>query len=54
VNGKFTEEQKLIYNLVLKAQEAGIAVCLPGESFRATHNATFKIVSVGISSTRDY
>jgi Xaa-Pro aminopeptidase len=48
VNGKFTEEQKLIYNLVLKAQEAGIAVCLPGQSFHATHQATFAIVSKGL------
>ena len=48
VNGKFSEEQKLIYNLVLKAQEAGIAVCLPGESFRATHKATYEIVSKGL------
>lgn len=48
VNGKFTDEQKLIYNLVLKAQEAGIAVCLPGKSFRATHEATFDIISKGL------
>jgi Xaa-Pro aminopeptidase len=48
VNGKFTDEQKLIYNLVLKAQEAGIAVCLPGKPFKATHEATFEIISKGL------
>ena len=48
VNGKFTEEQKIIYNLVLKAQEAGIAVCIPGKSFYATHKATSAIISKGL------
>jgi Xaa-Pro aminopeptidase len=48
VNGKFTEEQKLIYNLVLKAQEAGIAVCLSGKSFRASQEAAFEIISKGL------
>jgi Xaa-Pro aminopeptidase len=48
VNGKFTEEQKLIYNLVLKAQEAGIAVCLPGQLFQATNEASFEIISKGL------
>jgi Xaa-Pro aminopeptidase len=50
VNGKYTKEQKVIYDLVLKAQNAGIAVCLPGKSFRATHEATFAVISKGFGS----
>ena len=30
VNGKFSAEQKLIYELVLKAQEAAMKICKPG------------------------
>jgi len=48
VTGKYTKEQKVIYDLVLKAQNAGIAVCLPGKSFRATHEATFAVISKGL------
>ena len=35
VNGKFTAEQKIIYELVLKAQEAGILACKNGKIGRA-------------------
>lgn len=31
VNGKFTEQQKTLYNIVLKALEAGIAMSKPGQ-----------------------
>ncbi|MFM7016237.1 MAG: aminopeptidase P N-terminal domain-containing protein [Bacteroidota bacterium] len=48
VNGRFSEEQKAVYELVLKAQEAGIAVCLPGKPFRATHEATMTVVAKGL------
>ncbi len=43
-NGKFSEEQKTIYNIVLEAQTAGIFKCKPGEYFRAPHNAAMEIV----------
>lgn len=32
VNGKFTEQQKTLYNIVLKALEAGIAMSKPGQN----------------------
>lgn len=32
VNGKFTEQQKTLYNIVLKALEAGIAMAKPGQN----------------------
>lgn len=35
VGGRFSEEQKTIYNIVLEAQKAGIEACMPGKSFRA-------------------
>ena len=44
VNGKFSEEQTLIYNIVLDAQAAGIAKCKPGEDFRAPHKAATEII----------
>ena len=44
VGGKFSTEQKAIYNIVLEAQAAGIAKCKPGEYFRAPHNAAVEVV----------
>lgn len=37
VNGKFTEDQKLIYNGVLKARDAVIAAAKPGVSWKDMH-----------------
>lgn len=48
VNGKFTPEQKAIYNLVLKAQTAGIRECKNGAPFNAAHRAASKILSDGL------
>jgi Xaa-Pro aminopeptidase len=48
VNGKFTEEQKVIYNLVLQAQEAGINVCKEGNRFWDPHTEATKVISAGL------
>ncbi|MEO8760306.1 MAG: aminopeptidase P N-terminal domain-containing protein, partial [Bacteroidia bacterium] len=48
VSGKFSEEQKQIYNLVLKAQMAGIETCKDGSLFRAPHNAAVDIIKKGL------
>jgi len=53
VNGKFSKEQKEIYNIVLKAQEDGIKACKKGNNFRDPHNAAVdvikkKLVDLGI------
>ena len=40
VNGKFTEGQKDIYEAVLAANEAAIAVCKPGIRYREIHEAS--------------
>ena len=44
VNGKYTEEQKIIYNIVLEAQTAGIKACKSGNGFREPHKETTRII----------
>ena len=44
VSGKFSEEQKAIYNIVLEAQQAGIDTCKPGADFRAPHKVATAII----------
>jgi len=48
VASNFSEEQKLIYNLVLEAQMAGIKECVPGKSFRAPNDAARKVIAEGL------
>jgi len=48
VSGKFSPEQKTIYQLVLKAQEAGIEACKPGNDFQSAHRAAVAIISKGL------
>ena len=45
VNGHFSAEQRLIYDIVYDAQTAGINVCTEGNEFRAAHKAAFAVVS---------
>jgi Xaa-Pro aminopeptidase len=47
-NGKFSPEQKQIYDLVLKAQEAGMKVCKPGTSFGELTMATQSVIDKGL------
>ena len=47
-NGKFSTEQKLIYDLVYGAQESGIAAAKVGNSFNAPDAAARKIISAGL------
>lgn len=44
VDGTFSAEEKIIYNIVYEAQEAGIRACKAGAEFRATHKATVQII----------
>ena len=48
VNGKFTPEQKVIYDLVYEAQEAGIAQCRAGNTFEAVYLATAQVINEGL------
>lgn len=47
-SGKFSKEEKIIYNLVLKAQEAGIEAAQKGNSFWAPHQAAQKVIQEGL------
>ncbi|HVA36257.1 MAG TPA: aminopeptidase P N-terminal domain-containing protein [Candidatus Dormibacteraeota bacterium] len=48
VNGKYTAEQRAIYEIVLRAQKAGIEAVAPGASFRAYHNAAVRVITEGL------
>lgn len=57
-NGRFTKDQRTIYDLVLAAQEAGIAEARAGKPFRAPHNAAWNVIlkgmkELGIIKTED-
>ena len=47
-NGKFSTEQKEIYNLVYEAQEAGIALYTIGGSMAAPNQAARKVINEGL------
>ncbi len=47
-SGKFTPDQRAIYDLVLAAQEAGIAQVRAGKAFRAPHNAAWDVIVKGM------
>jgi Xaa-Pro aminopeptidase len=48
VGGKFTPEQKALYEIVLAAQKQAIAEVKPGNSFHAPHNAAVRILTEGL------
>ena len=48
VNGKFSELQSKIYQLVLDAQKAAIAKCIPGNKFSDPDKAARNILSQGL------
>lgn len=47
-SGKFSEEEKIIYDLVYAAQSAGIDSCKVGNSFWAPHLAASKVLVKGL------
>jgi Xaa-Pro aminopeptidase len=47
-SGKFTPDQKQIYNLVLKAQEEAMKICKPGTTFAELTVATKEVVNRGL------
>jgi Xaa-Pro aminopeptidase len=52
VGGKFSEEQKQIYNLVLAAQEEAIKICRAGTSFNELYEATRKVINKGLAELK--
>jgi Xaa-Pro aminopeptidase len=45
VDGKFSPEEKAIYNIVLEAQQAGINACLSGNKFWDPHQAAQTVIA---------
>lgn len=48
INGQFTEAQKAIYNLVLRAQKRAIELLIPGASIRQANDAVIEIFVEGL------
>jgi Xaa-Pro aminopeptidase len=48
VNGKFTKEQRAVYNIVLDAQLAGIKASIAGNDFREPHRAAMAVIEKGL------
>ncbi|GAA4358956.1 hypothetical protein GCM10023185_25100 [Hymenobacter saemangeumensis] len=47
-SGTFSPAQRQIYELVLAAQDAGIAACKPGADFQAPNKAAQEVVAAGL------
>jgi len=52
VGGKFSPEQKQIYDLVLAAQEAAMKICKPGLSFSELNAATVQVITQGLKDLK--
>ena len=48
VSGKFTEPQRLLYQLVLDAQEAALAEIAPGKAWNKAHEASVEVLTKGL------
>lgn len=48
INGKFSPEQKAVYEVVLEAQKKAIDAARKNQSFNAPHNIAIKILSQGL------
>lgn len=48
VSGRFTAAQRDAYAVVLAANEAGIAACVPGRSLDDVHNASLRVLCDGL------
>ena len=47
-NGKFTDPQRAIYNIVLAAEKRGVEMSVPGSSMRAVHDEATRILTAGM------
>lgn len=48
VSGRFSPEQKAIYELVLKSQEAAFREIAPGKHWNEAHEATVRVITAGL------
>jgi len=49
VSGKFTKEEKAIYDLVFQAQEAAMAACKPGTAFSEVDAIAKRVINQGLA-----
>ncbi|EPH42768.1 aminopeptidase P family protein [Streptomyces aurantiacus] len=49
LSGRFSSVQRQVYDLVLAAQDAGIAALKPGASFRDFHRACTRVIAEGLA-----
>ncbi|MCR8922183.1 Xaa-Pro aminopeptidase [Dasania sp. GY-MA-18] len=47
-NGKFSKEQKALYNIVLDAQQQAIATIKPGNHWNQSHDITVRVITQGL------
>jgi Xaa-Pro aminopeptidase len=52
INGKFSEPQKEIYEIVLKAQKSAIASIVPGEAVNKPHEVACDVITQGLIKLR--
>jgi Xaa-Pro aminopeptidase len=45
INGAFSDEQRMVYDAVYEAQQAGIAAARPGARFAAVHQAAIAVIA---------
>lgn len=50
VNGKFSKEQRAIYEIVLDAQAAAMAAIAPGNHWNQPHDASVRVITEGLLS----
>ena len=48
VNGRFTQAQRTLYELVLAAQDAAFAAIAPGRPYSAFHDAALRVLTAGM------
>src|SRR2546427_10101036 len=48
VNGRFMAAQRAVYEIVLRAQLAGIAAARPGNRYEAIHEAARRVLAEGL------
>jgi len=48
VNGRFSKEQRALYELVLQAQQAAIATIRPGGDWNQPHEASVRVITAGL------
>jgi Xaa-Pro aminopeptidase len=50
VNGRYSKEQRALYDLVLSAQAAAIAQAVPGRPYAGVHDAAVEVLAEGLLS----